>query len=84
MAARPLVNRRVWLAAGASMAVAFAAVALRTGAGTRPPSAAQFSADLMASGYAGTLSWAFNDPSFPFDAASTKSFADQGGCQVSY
>ena len=47
-------------------------------------SAAQFSADLLAHGYAGALSWAFNDTAFPFDAASTKAFADTQGCGVAY
>ncbi len=47
-------------------------------------SSAQLSADLAASGYAGALSWAYNDPSFPFDAASTKSYADARGCEAQY
>jgi hypothetical protein len=47
-------------------------------------SAAQFSQDLLAQGYAGTLSWAFNDSSFPFDAGSTKAFADANGCGVAF
>jgi hypothetical protein len=47
-------------------------------------SAAQLSQDLLAAGYAGTLSWAFNDGSFPFDAGSTKSFADANGCGVAF
>jgi hypothetical protein len=46
--------------------------------------AAEFSADLAANGYAGALSWAFNDPSFPFDPAAMKSFADQRGCEAQY
>jgi len=47
-------------------------------------SAAQLSQDLLQAGYAGTLSWAFNDGSFPFDAASTKQFADARGCGVAF
>jgi hypothetical protein len=45
-------------------------------------SAAQFSTDLLQAGYAGTLSWAFNDSAFPFDAASTKQFADACGAAL--
>ncbi len=47
-------------------------------------SSAQFSADLAANGYAGSLSWAYNDPSFPLDAASTRSYADARGCEARY
>jgi hypothetical protein len=47
-------------------------------------SAAQFSSDLLNAGYAGSLSWSFNDGAFPFDAASTKQFADAQGCGVVY
>jgi hypothetical protein len=47
-------------------------------------SAAEFAADLSAAGYAGALSWAYNDPSFPWDPGSMKSFADARGCGVAY
>jgi hypothetical protein len=47
-------------------------------------SAAEFTADLAANGYAGALSWAYNDPSFPFDPAGTKSYADARGCEAQY
>jgi hypothetical protein len=53
-------------------------------AGLPARSAAQFSEDLLQAGYAGSLSWAFNDSSFPFDAASTKAFADAKGCGVAF
>ena len=47
-------------------------------------SSAEFSQDLKNQGYAGALSWAFNDGSFPFDAGSTKAFADANGCGVAF
>ena len=47
-------------------------------------SGAQFVADLEAAGYAGALSWAYNDPSFPWDAGASKAYADVGGCGVRY
>jgi hypothetical protein len=53
-------------------------------AGLPARTAAQFSQDLLQAGYAGSLSWAFNDSSFPFDAASTKAFADAQGCGVAF
>jgi hypothetical protein len=40
--------------------------------------------DLLAYGYAGALSWAFQDPLYPFDAGATRTFADQRGCEVRY
>lgn len=46
--------------------------------------ASEFAADLSANGYAGALSWAFNDPSFPWDPSTVKPFADQRGCEVAY
>jgi hypothetical protein len=47
-------------------------------------SAAQFTQDLLDHGYAGALSWAFNDGSFPFNPGDTRSFADANGCGVTY
>jgi hypothetical protein len=46
--------------------------------------ASEFAADLSANGYAGALSWAFNDPSFPFDPSTVKPFADQRGCEARF
>ncbi|HEX9052732.1 MAG TPA: hypothetical protein VF841_19555 [Anaeromyxobacter sp.] len=47
-------------------------------------SASEFAADLSANGYAGALSWAFNDPSFPWDPGGVKPFADQRGCEARF
>jgi hypothetical protein len=46
--------------------------------------ASQFAADLWSRGYAGALSWAYNDPGFPFQPAQVKAFADQHVCEVTY
>ncbi len=46
--------------------------------------ASEFASDLRASGYAGALSWAFNDPGFPWDPGAVKPFADAGGCGVTF
>jgi hypothetical protein len=62
----------------------FPSKGLSASGGLPARTAAQFSQDLMAKGYAGTLSWAFTDGSFPFDAGSTKAFADANGCGVKY
>ncbi len=47
-------------------------------------SASELTADLAAAGYAGALSWAFNDPSFPWDPGQVKAYADQRGCEARY
>jgi hypothetical protein len=47
-------------------------------------SAAEFASDLSAAGYAGALSWAYNDPGFPWDPTPVKAFADARGCGVAY
>jgi hypothetical protein len=47
-------------------------------------SASELTADLAAAGYAGALSWAYNDPSFPWDAAQVKAYADARGCEARY
>jgi hypothetical protein len=39
-------------------------------------SASELTADLAAHGYAGALSWAYNDASFPFDPGQVKAYAD--------
>ncbi len=46
--------------------------------------ASQFASALQQDGYAGALSWAFNDPAFPWDPSTVKPFADAGGCGVRY
>jgi hypothetical protein len=47
-------------------------------------SPAQYSADMWTWGYAGTLAWAFNDPSFPWDADTLGAFARQHACETAY
>jgi hypothetical protein len=47
-------------------------------------SASEFVADLGAHGYAGALSWAYNDPAFPWDPAPVKTVAERRGCEVRY
>jgi hypothetical protein len=47
-------------------------------------SASDFVADLTAHGYAGALSWAYNDPAFPWNPAPVKTFAERRGCEVKY
>jgi hypothetical protein len=47
-------------------------------------SASELTADLAAAGYAGALSWAFNDASFPWDPGQVKAYADERGCEASY
>lgn len=44
----------------------------------------QYSADLWRLGYGGTLAWAFNDSSFPWNPASLRAFADLHPCQTAY
>jgi hypothetical protein len=47
-------------------------------------SLSEFSSDLRSHGYAGALSWAFNDGSFPWNPADLRSFADQNLCETQY
>jgi hypothetical protein len=47
-------------------------------------SAPELTADLAAHGYAGALSWAFNDPAFPWDPGAVKAYADERGCEARY
>ncbi|HET8538655.1 MAG TPA: hypothetical protein VFL83_02165 [Anaeromyxobacter sp.] len=47
-------------------------------------SAPELTADLAAHGYAGALSWAYNDPSFSWDPGAVKAYADARGCEVRY
>jgi hypothetical protein len=47
-------------------------------------SAAQFSAELWKAGWAGALSWAYNDPAFTWRPADVKTFADQHVCETAY
>jgi hypothetical protein len=46
-------------------------------------SASQLAADLLAGGYAGLLSWAYNDSSFPWSAA-LQDFASQHPCEIHF
>ncbi len=46
--------------------------------------ASELASDLQANGYAGALSWAFNDPAFAWDPSTVKPFADAGGCGVTF
>jgi hypothetical protein len=52
--------------------------------GLPPRTGPELAADLLAYGYAGALSWAYNDPLYPFDGAGIRTFADQRGCEVRY
>jgi len=45
---------------------------------------AQFASDLWAQGYAGALSWAFNDPLFRWDDGAIKDFGAANGCETSF
>ena len=47
-------------------------------------SASQFTADLLDAGYAGALSWAFNDGAFPWYPDQVRSFADARACEARY
>jgi hypothetical protein len=47
-------------------------------------SGAEFAADMLEHGYAGALSWAFNDAAFPWDATASRTFTAQRGCEVSF
>ncbi|HOX47110.1 MAG TPA: Ig-like domain-containing protein [Myxococcota bacterium] len=47
-------------------------------------SAAELSADLWALGWAGTLAWAYNDPSFPWNDQTLGTFADAHPCETAY
>ncbi len=44
----------------------------------------QYSADLWRLGYGGTLAWAFNDSSFPWNPAALRAFADLHPCETAY
>ncbi len=46
--------------------------------------ASELASALSANGYAGALSWAFNDPAVPWDPSTVKPFADSGGCGVRF
>ncbi len=46
--------------------------------------AAQLAADLLAYGYAGALSWAYDDSLFPWVPEEIKSFADEHRCEITY
>lgn len=45
---------------------------------------AQYSADMWRLGYGGTLAWAFNDPSFPWNPTRLGEFSDQHPCETAY
>jgi hypothetical protein len=45
---------------------------------------AQFSSDLWADGYAGAISWAFNDPAFTWTPANLKAFSDLHPCETKF
>lgn len=47
-------------------------------------SASQLAADLWSHGYAGALSWAYNDSSFPWSSTTLQGFASQHPCETKY
>ena len=47
-------------------------------------SGAEFAHDMVEQGYAGALSWAYNDAAFPWDASASRTFTAQHGCGVTY
>jgi hypothetical protein len=46
--------------------------------------AAQLSADLWSAGYAGALSWAYNDSAFPWSPGAVSGFPSQHPCETAY
>jgi len=53
-------------------------------AGRPARTAAQLSADLWSAGYAGALSWAYNDPAFPWSPSAVSAFPAQHPCETAY
>ena len=54
------------------------------GKGLPARSAAQLADDLWKQGYGGTLAWAFNDASFPWEPSALQGFAAQHPCETAY
>ncbi|HEX7604819.1 MAG TPA: endo-1,4-beta-glucanase, partial [Polyangiaceae bacterium] len=46
--------------------------------------AAEYQTDLWNQGYAGAISWAFNDAAFPWNPANLSTFAGQHPCETKF
>ena len=62
----------------------FPSMGLSSIGGNPAKTAPELTADLWNAGYAGALSWAYNDSSFPWNPTEVKAFALQHPCETAY